>query len=429
MATATAKVGVTITTEDGKVVDIMEGDVITGLKFKLPTGDTETLDGSMRVLVAATTSYTKGPADCPPNPYVSQFIAPQRIVLDSSEPFDAIIRQIDIKSIVTIGDVKPAGYNPNDVVVGIGPSYRPLEDVLAEVAPGATVKLEAGTYDVPMNLNKAIRIVGSGPDTILTGAITVNVGNEDSVAIRNLTLTGDALVKVNSGYGFEMSNCVFGGHNITTKTMPVAISNADPMLVTISDNTFKAEPTGSYNLIDVYAKLIDGSTISYNTFETGCCAHNQISLYGIDDGAKVYINNNYAAESKNLVRIGFKGAPEGTVMFADNRYDSTDSDELWQGLFLVQPYGHETSSFAKLNIMISGTVYPAGTQLCYLYAGGNDTKFSDDNKPSATLDGAPYEIVDNSPEAVQARIDAEAAASQSDPEPDPVPQDDDDISG
>ena len=49
-----------------------------------------------------------------------------------------------------------------------------------------------------------------------------------------------------------------------------------------------------------------------------CCTHNQINLYGLDPNANITIENNHAAYSGNMVRIGFIGTPVGTVTMAGN---------------------------------------------------------------------------------------------------------------
>ena len=160
----------------------------------------------------------------------------------------------------------------------------------------------------------------------------------------------------------------------------------------IEGNTFEDEPKSSYNLIDIYAQLMDGSSISNNEFSANSCRHNSISLYGLDNDAEVKICENHAELSINMVRIGFKGTPKGTVYMERNSYDATDETPEYQGLFLVQPYGNKTLSFAGVNIHVVDTTYPAGTQLGYIYAGDKDTPWTDDNKPAIYVDGQKVEV-------------------------------------
>ena len=186
-----------------------------------------------------------------------------------------------------------------------------------------------------------------------------------------------------------MTGCTFEGHNLTTKTMPISVATDAPIKMVIEGNTFGEENEHSYNLIDVYGKLADGSSISNNDFKIGSCTHNSISLYNVEEGASVMINNNKNA----AIRIGFKGEPKCTVTCEGNSYVASD-DPDYDGLLLVQPYGTHTTSFAGMTLNINKTIKPAAdTQLYYLYAGENDTKFTEENMPTIYVDG----VLDENP--------------------------------
>lgn len=412
--TAIAKIGATLRTSDGKEFTVYENDLIQDLTYT-NGNNTATLSGRVRVIAASTTAQNTGPTDCPPEPYVHRYISPTMLVIDSSDENYAILTRVNIANIVSIGSVTTAAEAAEEgqIVIGPGSQYQTLDAVIAAAEEGAVVKLKAGTYAAPITVTKSISII-SEDGAVLTGAIRVD-GAQDpdtaaedgaeekapvTVTLRGLTLTGDALIDIDNVDAFTMENCTFENHNMSTKTMPISIGTkgtAAPMLVKIDHNVFGDQTQYSYNLIDVYSKLKDGSSISNNEFTDQCCTHNQISLYGIDTGATIAISNNHAEVSKNLVRIGFIGTPIGTVIMDGNSYDATDADPAYAGLFLVQPYGKETLSFSGTTIKVDNTKAPSPIQqIGYIYAGAADTPWTEDNKPVIIVNGKPVTIPDSS---------------------------------
>lgn len=414
--TAIAKIGATLRTSDGKEYTVYENDLIQDLTYT-NGNTTATLSGRVRVIAASTIAQNTGPTDCPPEPYVHRYISPTMLVIDSSDENYAILTRVNIANIVSIGSVTTAAEAAEEgqIVIGPGSQYQTLDTVIAAAEEGAVVKLKAGTYAAPITVTKSISII-SEDGAVLTGAIKVdgaqNPGTmaEDgadadekapvTVTLRGLTLTGDALIDIDNVDAFTMENCTFKNHNMSTQTMPISIGTkgtAAPMLVKIDHNVFGDQTQYSYNLIDVYSKLKDGSSISNNEFTDQCCTHNQISLYGIDTGATIAISNNHAEVSKNMVRIGFIGTPIGTVIMDGNSYDATDADPAYAGLFLVQPYKKETLSFSGTTIKVDNTKAPSPIQqIGYIYAGASDTPWTEDNKPVIIVNGKPVTIPDSS---------------------------------
>lgn len=372
-------------TIDDKVYTVSEGDIVKDLVYST-SGTQKTISGAVRVLNVSTKANNSIPDDCPPVPYAHRYISVYAIVIDSSETYDAELTRINVSNIISIGSIVADG---GKITVGPGEQYRSLADVVTEAEAGATIKLTEGTYEVPLDLKKDIKIEGT-TGTVLSGAITVN-GTADHpihVDISGVKFTKDAILKVANTEELSMTGCTFEGHNLTSKTMPISVSTDNEIKLTIEGNTFGEENSFSYNLIDVYGKLADGSSISNNVFANASCAHNQISLYNVADGATVNINNNKCAMSANMIRIGFKGEPDCTVNMIGNSYDATDSYADYAGLFLIQPYSNQTKSFAKTVINVSDTKMPdPDGQLYYLYAAGTDTKFTEDNMPTIYVNG------------------------------------------
>lgn len=415
MATiAVAKIGALLKV-DGKEFEVYEGDIVNNLVYT-DKGQENTITGKVRVICASTRQQNADPDTCPPDPYVKKYVDVTRLIIDNSEENVAKLTRINIANVVGLGSVTIEDEADGSIVVGPGSQYKQLDAVLADAPEGTTVKLAAGEYEMPLTVNKSVSIVGNAPGVVLKGKIDISKAStpvamaaaDDApaaggikVEISNVRLTGDATIKIGEGVDeFVMTGCAFGGHNLTEKTMPIHICTKDtqvPMLIKIEDNIFEAENQFSYNLMEIYAKLKSGSSISNNKFMDACCTHNQISLYGIDDGATVKIDYNYAYYSANMIRLGFIGTPVGTVEMNKNYYDATDKDPAWQGLFLVQPFGNKTESFAGLKINVNGTKCPANTQLGYVYAGSKDTPFTDTNMPVVTVDGVVVVVPNASP--------------------------------
>jgi len=391
MATNTvAKIAVSFKLANGRIVTLREGDIVKGLTYRNGT-DTNTVDGAIRVINANAKNST--PAHmCLPEPYISNLLNITSIVVDMSEEFDAELQQISIGSIVDIAEIQA---NEGAIKIGADSHYTQLADVINEAEDGAVIELLAGTYEADLNINKSIKIISEN-GAIIKGDIKINgqpatraVETEKvCVVLDGLFLTGNSKINVNNVSEFTMENCVYTDHNFESKTSPIIINNeGTPVKVHIDNNVFGKENQNCYNIIEIAGSLKNGSSFNDNRFEKGCCTHNQLSLYRVEDNAIIEINGNYCVESKNMVRFGFKDEPNNVVIeMNDNTYVETDADPEWQGLFIVQPYGADTKSFAGITIEVNNTSKPAG-QLCYLYDGGKEMIFNDTNKPTIIIDG------------------------------------------
>lgn len=391
--TAVAKVGVELTLDNGKVFTISEGDIVNNLSYKLSSGGVATITGAVRVIKGVTTSNSSFTNTCPPEPYLYRTISIVGFVIDISDKFDAELVSVSTNMIT---DLESVSSDPSEIVVGPGPEYATLDQVIENAEAGATITLTAGQYEAPLAINKSITIKGNGVAE-LRGKIEIGSpaaalaagAVKPTIYLDGVTLSDDATVKVAGNIeALIMNGCKFAGHNLSVKTMPIAITAdvTEPMNLSITNCEFGDQNSYSYNLIDVYAPL-KVCEISNNTFSNDSCSHNHVSLYGIDENGVINLTNNKVANSRNFVRIGFKGSPVGTVNMVDNEYDLTEESE-YAGLALVQPYDNQTTTFAGVTINIDGTKNNSGEdQLIYMYAGASDTKFTDDNKPVIKIDG------------------------------------------
>ena len=394
MATmAIAKIGVSFKLNNGRTICLYEGDIVKGLTYKQGFG-TKTINGSVRVL-NGTPKTVSNKTMCPPEPYISNLLIISSIVIDSSTEFDAELTNISISSII---DIESIEQNNGAIKVGIGNQYSSLTDVISMAAPGSTIELMNGVYTENIILDKSVKLISEN-GAIIKGSITVNgpVTNDENsgtitnVELNGIYLSGNSTITLNNVDSFSMTNCIFRDHEFITKTNPITIKSETPIKININGNIFGVESGFCYNLIECLGSLKDGSTFSGNTFEKGCCTHNIINIYKVEDNADIYIENNYCTVSKNMVRIGTIGDAKCTIHMDNNKYDETDI--LYPGLFLVQPFGTQTTNMSNVTITIDDTIKPAGI-IGYYYAGTNDTQLTEDQRPIVYLEGEKIILTD-----------------------------------
>ena len=375
---AIAKLGTNIRLQDGRNFTVFEGDIINDLTFQSGT-TTKTISGAVRVICANTRSQSSGPDECPPEPYAHKSITVTSLIIDSSDENCAILDQVNISDILDIGNVRTAKEIAEDgmIVTGVGDQYRPLTDVLNEAPAGSVIKLVAGTYDTELVLDKDITIVSDGNVTMANHIeLKVNAdGIAPKVVLENLVLSDSAVITSAGTAELTLCNCVIGGFNPDVSTQPIHFLNSapDPILVNIVGCEFIPSNENCYNLINIYAPFKDGSTISNNIFRKGCCTHNCISLFAVEDDATITFNCNYCEYSANMVHIQIPGNPKCTIMMEGNTYLECDPDHPeWAGLFLVQPFADKTASYENVVIHVNNTTKPDG-QIGYMYIGAKNT--------------------------------------------------------
>ena len=391
-----------LTTADGKQAILKEGDLVKDMKCRNRDG-VKTYTGRVRV-IGAFTRYQSFPPrpGFPTRPYVHRYIHPAYIVLDCSEELAAKLVTINIGDIISIGYIRDGGIADEYALVGTGIQYRPLNVIVDEAVDKSEFALLAGTYDMPLYITKSIKFTAlDSEDVYFTDELVIGEPNQTEpleVSLKGIHFTKNATITVHHATSLEIEDCHFGDHELTEKTMLIKCTNEnDVCRFSIKRNYFAKQNEYCYNLIEIYPQIADMSVFINNRFDEGSCTHNQLNLYGLEPDADIFISNNHIENSKNMVRLGFKGKPKGSVTVEGNTYDRTDTDERYAGLVLVQPYGRETASFADLTIFFESNNGSGIGHIAYLYAGENDTPFTVDNKPKAILNGEIYEIPDESP--------------------------------
>lgn len=181
--------------------------------------------------------------------------------------------------------------------------------------------------------------------------ITIN-NSTQGIAYSGSNVT---LVKVDTTGSFVMKNSTISGNSFYARNA-ITINNAES--VEITDNTFG--DGNVYNYIEFGANTIikNGTNISFNTFTSASCSHNQINIYNFEENAVVNINNNNFEKSANAVRIANRNNATATINMKNNKYDETDSDLNWAGLFLIQPWDSAIEDFNTITINVDGLIGP-----------------------------------------------------------------------
>lgn len=401
---------------ESTVYEIHEEDIIRDLKYRKGTEEV-TISGAVRVMNCSTTRATITQT-CPPESYFHKLVNITSLIIDCSAEFDADLVTISVSDIIGIGEVERPDEAKQVVKIGVGPEYQTVDKVVESLEEGATLKLDKGEYEPAITVTKSVKIVGandyprnvapttaiatmdaeSAPaaveGTVMSGAIKVDNADAE-VELRGLDLTNGCLIKVANAKSVKIINCYVSGLvGDVAKTMPFAFTGTTPCKIVI-EGCFFGDWTenGSnkiYNLIDVYNAMADGSSISNNYFTAKSCAHNQVSLYGIEDNATIKCNGN-VFEVAGGYRIGFKGAPKGTVEINDNVMSEYDPDPTYAGILTIQPYSTETTDFSGIAVNLNKNTVPEGN-ICYVYCGSADTQLTDAQLPKVTVNGEAYAV-------------------------------------
>ena len=228
--------------------------------------------------------------------------------------------------------------------------------------------------------------------TKITEKVTINAAGKD-VVIDGVDFTDNGYVEVHNATSITIRNCRVYDMNVegATKNYWLRIYG-DIITKIVISGCFFGESIGTvgnmYNLLEPTAKLADGSSISGNYFEDGCCTHNTINIYGADENANIYVNGNHFEVSAGTIRIGVKGEPTCYVHLNNNHVDADNPNEPddYQGIMMIQPYGKATTTFANMTINLNNN-HSANEQVVYAYSGANDTMLDDTTMPTILLDG------------------------------------------
>ena len=273
---------------------------------------------------------------------------------------------------------------------------------LQELPDGAKVKLGAGSITQPIVLTNGISILGEAASqpqnfkqkeivtemsTIISEKITIQ-GDKEFI-FDGVDFTKKGYVTVTSAAKLVFQNCrihdldaIEGGRAFWLQTL------GDKETKIIIENCYFGDNPNVYNIMELNAKLLDGSSFSNNYFTANCCTHNAFGIYGVKDKANIYLNKNKFEDCKTLIRIGVKGEPVCNFMLDGNIIEKTESDSTNSntGLVICQPYGKLTKTFSNMSIFLNNTTCPTEQKIC-AYSGASDTELTQDNVPKIYIDG------------------------------------------
>lgn len=224
---------------------------------------------------------------------------------------------------------------------------------------------------------------------------------EGEIVLNGLDFTKNGYVEINNASSVIIKNCRVYNLNCenAAKNYWMKIIGDIPMKLAIV-RSFFGDNFGTngqlYNLLEMNAKLKGDSMISSNWFSKNCCTHNTVNIYGADEGAVIYVNNNHFADVIHQMRIGIKEAPTCKIIANGNDCRVLDTSEEgleWANLALVQPYGKKTTTFENLEIsMKDNTLSSDLPDPIVAYFGSSDTPLGVTSAPKVTLDGKEFKL-------------------------------------
>lgn len=402
---------------------IREGDKLTGLTY-MEKGEEVTVDGIVDAILVDKQQSPVGVGTIldgrSTNPEISGEVCPvsrttpfvltaSGMIVDIASALHSKHILVKFADVVSIGSVAAT----NKIVTPESLPEGGVAAVLAEVEEGATITLAAGSYAATeaLTIDKSVAFVGPNdvpqgpikarsaelPGAVMDAPITID-NPEAEVSFRGLTFTGATFPVVNAAKEVSFVNCRFEGQNPTaakTYGIKTAVSET-PIKMTVSGCYFGApvaDATGKlYNLFELNTPLASGSSFRDLYFDVDGCTHNFINIYDCADNAVVTIDNCYAAVSKNMIRLGVKGAKAIKLNINNCSYAETDQDVAWAGVMLMQPYGKATTDMSKWVININKLDNKSGVdQVAYLYFGKTDMPYDETKLPSMFVDGVAYE--------------------------------------
>lgn len=403
---------------------IAEGDKLTNLVYKV-NGEEVTVDECVvRVMdianadpVAGNSQFVDGRSYNPVYDLYStkRKFKVDKMLIDMSVDGQAKCAVVVLKDVVSVGSAASAKseVTPDDVAEG------GVAKVITDAEEGSTVELAAGDYTASveaLTVDKSITLVGPNdvpqkkrvvsevsvqdaePKSDIPGAVIaapITIDSADAVVeFRGMSFTGDFRPVINAAKSVSFINCRFENINAPdAKTMLINLKSGAETKVIIRGCYFGAPAAGSagnmYHITELTGKLTKGSAFNGNYFDENCTVHNQLNFYDVVDGAVIDVQNNYAAKSASMARVGFKGEAKVTVNFIGNKYDATDADPEWAGLVTLQPYGKATTDMTGWRILISNTTNNSGVeQIVVQYFASADMPYDETKLPEVYVDGA-----------------------------------------
>ena len=281
---------------------------------------------------------------------------------------------LPIADVDNVADLEEAIKNENIEVINLTP------EVIVEEA---------------INLNKKVTINGNGAtlteelnitgndvtikDVVINDKVTVSGENAvlDEIEITDVDTgytnskpSGVALIKVDTEGEFTLTNSKISN---VTGTAYNLINVKTPSAVIIENNVFGEDATdlaGIYNLIEFgqgeNEEVKDDTIIRNNVFNTKS-GNNTISMFKIEDGATITIENNTFAFSNNAMRLSNYNNASATFNIYNNTILSGTTDNFG-GFICFQAVGktapaHADTYFANYTINVKNLIGTDGQKI------------------------------------------------------------------
>lgn len=229
--------------------------------------------------------------------------------------------------------------------------------------------------------------------TVIMKPLVIDAQGQE-IVLDGLDFTADGRITVKNAGKLIIRNCrVYKvNSNAGARTHWLNILGDIETVVDINNNYFDHNRAGIYNLLEMTAKLGDGSNISSNFFGPDACSHNTVNVYGAQENANITINNNIFKLTDGTIRIGTKGDVKHSfdIHYNEYKFVGEEADDYCK-LVLVQPYGKATTSFANCKIYMDGNVIPEGLGEAYIYSGSKDTLMDETNIPKIYVNGVKFD--------------------------------------
>lgn len=258
--------------------------------------------------------------------------------------------------VVKIIDPVPATIN--------GVKYDSVEEAIAAAVDNDTIELANNiSIDIPLTLDKSIRIVSNG--ATINDKITIKEGA--SVVLEGLNIVNNNTSNTTRIIESDSANITLKGCTLTTNSElhDIAYFKACDNIV-IEDCDFSGSTnTDIYNFMEFCLnpeKNINNLTIKDCKF--GVCKNNVISLHSFTDDAIVTIEGCEFEYSGNAVRVSnYTAAENVAINLIDNIYHSTIEGE-YAGFILFQKQNKEgIDKFNTMNVNISNLIGPNGVPI------------------------------------------------------------------
>lgn len=319
------------------------------------------------------------------------------------------------------------------VHIGIGPEFKPLDEVLAEVEEGTAIHLEPGEYTMPLTVNKSLSLIAEVPGSVVlsqpvTGATVATIRKAAKIAA-----AAPAASEEDKGLELVFDGIKFTGtamldfRKATPKSLIIrncTFENIDhgegknDDFVWISSNTAAGEPyptmyfefvnnyvgpdnVGIYNFLDMAVYLANGSKICNNTYKNHAVTHNVIKFYGIEAGGTIDVSNNHNDEC-DFVHMHLRGADNVTVNAENNTYKMvyTPGPKSVAAGYGIQAQGTNPKTLKGLTVNINNNHCPEDETIIFAYSkpSSGEMEFTDETKPTVYIDGVKYDYPVYTPE-------------------------------